>query len=92
MAATTINNYSSRGFSALFWPPWAPGEHVVHVETCRQTLLDVKMKPFKSINHSGINDCLSTPWVLCPLTHIITPILQKTKKKKQKKNLRSKVN
>lgn len=33
---------SSRGSNALFWILWAPGIYVVHIHTCRQTLLHVK--------------------------------------------------
>lgn len=27
---------NSKGSSALFWPEWAPGVHVVHIHTCGQ--------------------------------------------------------
>jgi hypothetical protein len=33
---TTIYNSSSRGASALFWPPWAPDMYLVCRNACRQ--------------------------------------------------------
>jgi hypothetical protein len=33
---TTICNLSSRGFNTFFWPPRAPGRHVVHKDISRQ--------------------------------------------------------
>lgn len=33
---TTISNSSYRGSSALFWAPWVPTTHVVHIHTCKQ--------------------------------------------------------
>lgn len=38
---------SSRGSNALFWILWAPGIYVVHIHTCRQTLLHVKWELIK---------------------------------------------
>ena len=35
---TATSNFSSRGSSALFWPPWVPGLQMVNSSTCGQTI------------------------------------------------------
>lgn len=33
-----------RASKALFWPPWSPGTHELHIHMCRQTIICIKLK------------------------------------------------
>ena len=36
-------NSSSKSSNGLFWPPWAPGTHKVHIETHKQNTFTDKI-------------------------------------------------
>ena len=50
---TILFNSNSKGSHALFWPPWAPGTHMVYRKTCRQNTCTCKInnKLTKIINY-----------------------------------------
>jgi hypothetical protein len=41
ISSTHMETYktSSKKTNALFWPPWVLDTHILHIRTCRQTLI-----------------------------------------------------